>query len=440
MFANYKKHSPAGASTTTINTDDLMFIMDKCVVLANDNYVLRLRVALLENIVKWCLQFIMFISSIGTLIFQENMPITAIIFNTDLLDIPHKLVNDVYAYAERIQEYMLQTYNKHRLLGISIEQDVLNQQPPVPDFNNLKSYMDNLNTNYDTFAREFSKNDTDFRFVSPFRQQKLDGPEILEDIKQVLNKHNIDFSPQYVLKMHIVSEMLIYFLTRIYTYVPHLKVDFKTEDHLQYSLERYLTKLKEFWDASTNLCIGGMHVHYDTNNFETSQTVQAMFKNVFDNKAEDFFDAQTQLMLSQKRERNFTLKFADPTNQLVADSWRLQLTRNITHMTDAQRQDLFETYLRDMTAQNVNVFSKKVLSRLHLQQIEPGDYLTHLKYTVFEQCCLLKLIIRQLLLRLYNEKCDTSIGDPLNKLIEHIWPGQKVHNFRMLMANESNKP
>lgn len=440
MFANYKKQSGASASTTNINTDDLMFILDKCVILANDNYVLRLRVSLLENIVKWCLQFIMFISSIGTLIFQENMPITAIIFNTDLLDIPYKLVTDVYTYAEHIQEYMIQTYNKHRLLGISIEQDVLDHQPPVPNFDNLKTYMDNLNTSYDTFAREFNRNDTDFRFVSPFRQQKLDGPEILEDIRIVLAKHNIEFSPQYVLKMHIVSEMLIYFLTRIYTYVPHLKIDFKTEDHLQFSLEHYLTKLKEFWDVSTNLCIGGKHMQYDLNNFETSKTIESMFKNVFDNKAEDFFDAQTQLILSQKRERNFSLKFTDPTNQLIADSWRLQLTRNITHMSDTQRLDLFETYLSDMTAQNVNVFNKKVMSRLHLQQIEPGDYLTHLKYTVFEQSCLLKLIIRQLLLRLYTEKCETSIGDPLSKLLEHIWPGQKVHNFRMLMDNESNKP
>lgn len=88
---------------------DFVRLASELVALKNDNYVLRQRVRCLENIVKWCMQYLTFVRTFSTLMFESNMPISAVIFNTDLFDLPYQLVEYTEVCTANVSKYMYET-------------------------------------------------------------------------------------------------------------------------------------------------------------------------------------------------------------------------------------------------------------------------------------------------------------------------------------------
>jgi len=198
-----------GVEFIRINKTDFFYMCDQLVLVKNDNYVLRQRVLLLENVVKWCLQFLTFVHSFSNLVFQNNLPLSAVILKTDLFDIPFMLINQFEKYITKTRELFSETYNHYKLLDISLENDFkqLNFAPQIDDTSDFLKYVETIRVEYDKFAREFNNSANEFFFPSPFTNMDSEKQvELVNILTLVLKKFNLELTPQYLLKQNYLAE------------------------------------------------------------------------------------------------------------------------------------------------------------------------------------------------------------------------------------------
>lgn len=413
-----------------ISSVDFFYLIDKLILVQNDNKILRMRLTLMDSIVKWCLNYITFVYSFSTILFQNNLPVSAVIFNSDLLNIPFKLITNISTNIKTYKTYLYDTYEAYRFLNISIGKEINSMNsPPVPDFDELEAYTAKIRADYDQFVFDFNKTDTpsSYAFMSFFKHVPENQRDLLnERLEKVMHEFNLPFSPQFIIKQNFVGELLMFFATSIFRYVPQLKIDFQDKFKLQYTIENYVKRLADFWDTQVNLCVEPYHKEYEvnyqaTNMFKFStEEITEMYRAYFENRDVDYLDMETKMLLHVKH-RTPKLTFMDPTNQQISDIWRELFADSITKMEDDERKTLFESYVTYM-ANTTNIFDKKIMNKMpRVYMPTEGDCLTDLKYTYYEQLCFAKLIIKFILMRSKMLKCPQFAGhDPLSILVQEF--------------------
>ena len=413
-----------------ISSVDFSYLIDKLIIVQNDNHILRMRLNLMDSVVKWCLNYITFVYSFSAILFQNNLPISAVIFNSDLLNIPFKLISNVTDNIKKYKTFLYNTYKTYRLLDVNIAKDFQAlASPPVPDFGELDAYTQKIRQDYNQFVFDFNKTDTasSFAFMSFFQKvPESDWDALNGKLEAVMAEFKLPFSPQFLIKQNFIGELLMYFATSIFKYVPQLKIDFPDKFNLQYTIEGYVKRLAAFWDNQVNLCLEPYHkqpheVHYQAANMFSPAEASNMYTKYFENRNEDYFDVDTLLLLQQYKHRTPKLTFVDPTNQQISDIWRQLFTDSVKTLTHDERTHLFESYLNYMDT-TTNVFDKKIMNKMHrVYMATEGDCLTDLKYTYYEQLCFAKLVIKFILMRANMLSCPQFSGhDPLSMLVQEF--------------------
>jgi hypothetical protein len=234
----------------------------------------------------------------------------------------------------------------------------------------------------------------------------------------------------------------MHFASSVFTYVPQLKMDFARADNFQFTMRDYAERLARFWRDQVNVCIEPFYLAYKHKN--VSGTDERAFKDLYDDwfrgsaQVDAKLSLETRELLRSNEQRSLGLRFADPVNQQVADAWRRMFSMatnsqpaksiEIRPLVDAERVQLFEQFMADVVSANSNMFDRDFLNRTHtLYETAHADCLTNLKYTFYEQNCLLKLVVRYLLQRTYMQACPNSLYDPLTDLMDRVfWKPQEI--------------
>lgn len=428
--------------------EDFFYIVDRLVAESNDNFILRHRVHCLELIVKWCLNFFTFVHSFSTLFFQNNLPISAVILNNDTFKIPFKLVEMCETCSINMRTHLATVYESCRLLNMDMA-TMLDSLTPVPTpvgSEAFLKYVRQMNANYDTFVVQYNDDSSNYTFLSPF--DTLDAARLdtlTTKMREATTAIGLSFSPQYLVKQTLLSHTLMYFASAVFSYVPQLKTDFLRSDNLQFTLDQYAERLHSFWRDQVNVCIEPFFFAYkNTNLFNVGgRELSTLYENTFKraNSTHTMLSQDTQLLLKLHDQRTMSMRFNDPVNQSVADVWRRLFVGateanarermvRLAPLTDKDRDSLFTQFLADLTNGAQNLFDANILNRTHsMYMANRSDYLTNIKYTYFEQCCLLKLVIRYLLQRWYIGARPPFDGhDPLDILMNRVfWKPQELY-------------
>lgn len=430
-----------------IPRDDFFYIVDRLVAESNDNFVLRHRVKCLEQIVKWCLNFFTFVHSFSTLFFQNNLPISAVILNNDMFKIPFMLVEMVESTSINVRAHLAGVYEACRLLNYDMATflDNVATVPRPPDSVAFLEYIRRMNASYETFVVQFNDNSNNYAFLSPFETLETDKlNRLTSKMREAAESIGLTLSPQYLVKQALLSHSLMYFASSVFSYVPQLKTDFLMADNLQFSLDKYAERIHAFWRDQVNVCVEPFFFAYKNSNMfqvgadELRDIYDSTFKRA--NSTSTMLSHDTQLLLKLHDQRAMSLRFNDPVNQSVADVWRrlfvgatdvnaTERTVRLAPLTEADRQVLFNQFLADITSSSQSMFDQHVLNRTHsMYMANRSDYLTNIKYTFFEQCCLLKLVVRYLLQRWYIGARPPFEGhDPLDVLMGRVfWKPQEL--------------
>lgn len=422
-----------------IPKDDFFYIVDRLVAESNDNYILKQRVTCLEHIIKWCLNYVTFIHSFSTLFFQNELPLSAVILNNDMFRIPFLLVETVETAMININTHLAAVYDQCGLMGVKMAKvlETYSSRRPQLDSHKLMEYIAQLNKAYDTFVLQYNDNSVNFSFVAPFKTLTTSELNTLTaKMHEAADLIGLKFSPEYLVKQALLSQSLMYFASSVFSFVPQLKTDFLFADNAAFSVDAYAQRIHAFWREQVNVCIEPFYLAYKHKNMfnATKKDVDDVFNRLFvaANAADKKLSSDTQLLLRLYEQNSMKLRFSDPINQNVADAWRRLFvaatdknvrTVRLEPLTDAQRKDLFTNFLADVVGGQQSMFEEQMVFRTHsMYMANRSDFLTNMKYTFFEQCCLLKLVIRYILQRWYIGDKPTFGGyDPLEILVEKIF-------------------
>jgi hypothetical protein len=482
----------AQEATITLNEVDFFYIVDQLIKYKNDNYILEQRVHVLENVVQWCLQFLTFVFSISNLLFNHNLPLAAVIFNSDLYTIPFSLLayfrkrtetikSNLTSFYGRISKclpsFVAQTDLERHLLDTNDFPDLVDSAAKAAEEEAFFAKIEAIQTAYTQFAQAFdteqavfsnplldslnsgsspkkplykkrklnnndddndnndADNDTTSSSERQFTSDDLDKrARFMADLKGLLHAHNIPLSPNFLLNQVFLADLLMQFATSVFTYVPQLMVDFSTPRNLSFSIRKFGEKLRDYWSAQANVCIGPFHLAYNNSNnthqssggIGTHEQVVKTFRSLFSNTNEDFFEPITNVALCTYT--NVNRRLVDPLNARLDYAWKQLFVENTLHATEHDQQLMFESLLKELNASTNTLFSKKLLSKCYaLGYHVNNNYLSEIKHNIYEQNCLLKLVVKHFLMQMHLKvkKRDFDVQlmcafNPLNVLAEKL--------------------
>lgn len=411
-FNNFKQQKKPIAQVS-ISSADLAFLIDTITNLKNEQQILLMRNKTLEKLFKWAMQFITFFQSISTFIFHNNLPISSVIFNTDLMQIPFDLYtlfdNAIKDWSNTQQD----VYSHYSILkkidpNISPPNFADNKPKTWParfEHSEMNKWLEKLRTSYDTFVVDYTTKE--YVFLSIFDQLAKDEQDkLIDGMRRVLKETSIGdkFSPHYLLQQTAISQILMTFASSIFHYIPQLKIDLTS--HPTFSIGNYLDNLKNFWDTQVNCVIEGYHFRLNPENFpekKTSADILNEFRDYLHATNNDWaaLDQGLQLYLWRLEKKNYDPPYlSDPDQLSMSWLWREKFLEVFKPQDPKSFVSLYETILEQFRATNIMSFNK-VFLELKLQLIEKPSYLLGLRLTLWEQNVILRNIIKMLIQQYY---------------------------------------
>jgi hypothetical protein len=419
-----------------VNRLDLFYMCDQLIQLKNDNYVLRQRIFVLESVIKWALNFVVFIGTFSNLLFQNNISKASLIFNIDLIPIPFKLLDHFYDKCDKMQAKMMEFYTENFLFMSRyteklplVEIDQKQFKNKLFNFNlnydregdeSLLKYLTNLRINFEKVQETLLKNPYYFngKFIENMTQEKK------KKFDEFFEKMNFNVDAQnFIYHQTHMCHLLTKFATSIFSLVPQLQVDLVDIKNAELTIDAFIEKLDDFWHKQVNLAVEPFQFSFNFKNMnETSaKIIEKHFESFFNNRDEDFFEPNTSLVLCVHKHRELERVFTDPVDRRISEYWKSLFNKSLDCEKDEQIKKFTHLSIVFLGMQE-NMFNKKLIARTY-QLVHSSDYLTNLKFTVFEQNCLLKLIIYHLILQMNLDSSlqqSLAIFNPITFLLEKI--------------------
>lgn len=412
--------------TVTIRTLDLIYILDQLIRKRNENYLLEQRVETLELVLKWAFQFLTFVQSFSTLIFHNGLPISAVIFNTDMFNVPFDLLDYVARKMRNLENDLNHMYQS---LVWTVAGNVVSrvEKPQKLEFaesssNAFEASVIRMRSDYLAFVAAYNKpNDFITHGLKDIVPDETTRLRLIDELRALCDKYGLaDFSPQYLLQQSHLASLLMHFATSVYTFVPQLQVDFGSEENLEFSLGKYLGTLRSFWQTQTNLSVGPFHVKFSLANMNKLREVdiERLLARVL-RPREDFaqLSVETQQILSQLTFKSINRHVNVSAERRLVNAWRQVLNTLSDKMTDDV--ELFKIFMQYALSDREGLFNKSMLVRF--DRVLASDYLANLVYSSYEQNTILKLIISQLITRVFlPDMASASMHDPLILLADRL--------------------
>lgn len=420
------------SESVTFKKRDLLYILDQLIKSRNENYLLRARQEAYEHVLTWSFNFLTFVQAFSTLVFHNGLPISAVIFNTDMFNVPFALFDYIERKMERLESDMDSMFrNVVWTQGGTVLSRA--QSPPEgftfrrPETNAFLENVQRIRRDYSAFAEAYNQpNDFVSRGLIDIVPDAAARAALIEELRALCAKYNMsDFSPQYLLQQSHLASLLMHFATTIYSYVPQLQVDLVSEANFEFSLSKYLARLRAFWQKQTNLAIGPFHVQYARANMNRLREVdlKRMYEELVSDRADYAnLSVECQQTLSQLTFNSLNRHVSLGPEIRLANTWR-NLFNELVSVPDAGADlALFRKFLEYASADRDNMFSTRVLVKF--DRIFANDYLANLVYNFREQIIILKLIVVQLIVRMsLPPSTDVSymgMHDPIMALKERL--------------------
>ena len=393
------------SENVTFKRRDLLYILDQLIKSRNECYLLRTRQEAYEHVLKWCFQFLTFVQAFSTLVFHNGLPISAVIFNTDMFNVPFSLFDYIERKMQRLESDLDGMYKS--IVWTQNGTVVSRTNTPTsftfrnPEMNTFLANVERIRRDYSAFAEAYNQpNDFVTRGLVDIIPDADERTRLVAELRALCAKYNMnDFSPQYLLQQSHLASLLMHFATTIYSFVPQLQVDFTNEDNFEFSLSKYLARLKEFWQKQTNLSIGPFHVHYSHTNMNRLREVDLarMYAELVGDRADyTNLSVECQQTLSQLTFSSLNRHVSLQPELKLSNTWR-NLFNDMIRAPDAHADvTLFRKFMEFATSSD-NMFSTRVLVKF--DRIFANDYLANLVYNFREQVIILKLIVVQLIVR-----------------------------------------
>lgn len=417
------------SENVTFKRRDLVYLLDQLIKCRNENYLLRTRQEAYEHVLAWNFNFLTFVQAFSTLIFHNGLPISAVIFNTDMFNVPYSLFDYIERKMQRLESDMDGMY---RNVVWTVNGTLTSRAPSVDEFSTFRRpetniFLENvarIRRDYAAFAESYNQpNDFVTRGLVDIIPNEVDRANLIDELRALCTKYNMsDFSPQYLLQQSHLASLLMHFATTIYSFVPQLQVDLATETNFEFSLSKYLSRLRDFWQKQTNLSIGPFHVHYSHANVNrlTDSDVARLYHDLVSDRSDYAnLSVECQQTLSQLTFNSLNRHVSLGAEIKLANTWR-NLFNELVNVQDAHADlALFRKFL-DFSSRADNTFNTRVL--IKFDRIFSNDYLSNLVYNFREQIIILKLVIVQLVVRssLPSNANYMSMHDPIMALKERL--------------------
>lgn len=442
------------SSHITLKRDDFLSLMEQLIKNQTENYLREQRIVLLENVLVWCFNFITFFQTFSSLLFFNKLPVSAAIFSIDMFNVPFDMINYISLKMRSLRSDLSTLFRKFYWTtnGTIIKSEYRADEELTfmrnEDEDNFTGKISRIRAQYEAFNRMWHADELkvaqSFIDLLPngFSQQK----EFANDLTEVCKKYNIvdqGFSPRYLVKQVKVSSMLSLFASQIFHYLPHLKVDMLVESTIEPSIQLYMAQLVKFWKTQINVSIGPFHMKYASRNFfrdnlsnnKADIVLTQYYKRLFKNTIRDD-DADTSgvLKISPETEQilsQLTFTRANFTSRLgfevkLSNAWRtiFNTTTTSPELMETSDLDLFKTFMRFAENNRDNLFNQKLF--LQFDRIFAGDVLANITFNFIEQNTILKLVIIQLIVRLFLNPASSftqntmNLHDPLVMLRDKI--------------------
>lgn len=447
------------SSHITLKRDDFLSLMEQLIKNQTENYLREQRIVLLENVLVWCFNFITFFQTFSSLLFFNKLPVSAAIFSIDMFNVPFDMINYISLKMRSLRSDLSTLFRKFYWTtnGTIIKSEYRADEELTfmrnEEEDNFTGKISRIRAQYEAFNRMWHADELkvaqSFIDLLPkgFSQQK----EFANDLTEVCKKYNIvdqGFSPRYLVKQVKVSSMLSLFASQIFHYLPHLKVDMLVESTIEPSIQLYMAQLEKFWKTQINVSIGPFHMKYASRNFfrdnlsnnkadiVLTQYYKRLFKNTIRRDDDDDDDADTTsvLKISPETEQilsQLTFTRANFTSRLgfevkLSNAWRtiFNTTTTSPELMETSDLDLFKTFMRFAENNQDNLFNQKLF--LQFDRIFAGDVLANITFNFIEQNTILKLVIIQLIVRLFLNPASSftqntmNLHDPLVMLRDKI--------------------
>lgn len=417
------------SENVTFKRRDLVYLLDQLIKCRNENYLLRTRQEAYEHVLAWNFNFLTFVQAFSTLIFHNGLPISAVIFNTDMFNVPYSL----FDYIERKMKHLESDLDgMYRNVVWTMNGTVTSRAPSIAEFSTFRRpetnvFLENvarIRRDYAAFAESYNQpNDFVTHGLLDIIPNEADRANLIGELRTLCTKYNMsDFSPQYLLQQSHLASLLMHFATTIYSFVPQLQVDLATETNFEFSLSKYLSRLRDFWQKQTNLSIGPFHVHYSHANINrlSDSDVARLYHDLVSDRADYAnLSVECQQTLSQLTFNSLNRHVSLGAEIKLANTWR-NLFNELVNVQDAHADlALFRKFL-DFGSRADNTFNTRVLVKF--DRIFSNDYLANLVYNFREQIIILKLVIVQLIVRssLPSNANYMSMHDPIMALKDRL--------------------
>lgn len=429
----------------TLKRDDFLSLMEQLVKNKAENYLREQRIVLLENVLRWCLNFITFFQTFSSLIFFNKLPISAAIFSLDMFNVPFDMLNYIDSKMKSLRTDLSTVFrtffwttdgkiiksNYHRPAQLEF---VRNEER---EFTDKVARLRNQYESFNTLWHANSSSPVEAQSFVDLLPAGIERETFATELINLCTKYRVveqGFSPRYLVQQVRVSSMLSLFASTIFNYLPHLKIDMLNEATLEPTLQMYMDKLKQFWRVQTNVSLGPFHLNYKSTNFfsdvasKTQDRALSNFYNKMFRSGEpvDGISRETEQILSQ-----LTFTKANATSRLgfevkLSNAWRTIFNTSTTKPELMEHSDveLFKTFMHLSTNNRDNLFNQKLF--LQFDRIFAGDVLANITFNFVEQNTILKLVIIQLIVRLFLNPASEfnqntmNLHDPLVMLRDKI--------------------
>lgn len=384
----------------------------------NENYLLRNRLRLFENLILWQHKLLSFIYSIIMGLFNAGFPPALATLLEEFVYWPSQFLKETKDVVESVDSHVVKVVNEVVNLvntnpGPSLSTYEFDKDKVFQT--RMENIQKHIERNFDLHVKQLPN--------APTVGYEL-PPGLVTDLQVVFKHHNQDKLFAFFLKSAEFTQLIVSLIAKVFVKTPQLFNDTPLE--FKAASLGLVASLENFWAEQVNASIG------QTGEFEFSFKSERFkdFQNYISAAAQQTTNLGTRINLAQLNKDTVLAlaaheitatksQFLSPINRRLNNAWDEILSQNFT-----------ETEAAYLPKHVYNIFtnvSSELYNRSTYAKIIPFskeiDYARCVSYNFFEQICLYKLLLNYLVLALKSnqvKKNSTSLSPHLFKLIELI--------------------
>ena len=376
----------------------------------NENFLVRKRLNLFENLILWQHKLLSFIYSIILNLLAVDLPASIAVLLEDFVLWPNFFLRECQQIFKSIDDHIIQLTAE--LLKYSTLTNL-----KITKFDQDKQYEKRLQTVIQHTSKNFELHVKSLKKGAKDQHKFSLPPPFKFALKNFFYSANLGPQFEHFEKSFEYAQLVVSLINKVFIKTPQLLSN--TPSEIELNTKGLILDLEEFWNTQINASIG------ETKEFEFSFKT-TRFKDMSDLLVADMkkttqidrgiqlkdLSKESLLLLASHQVAAVNSKFLNPLTVRLRNSWDAILTENFDPSEAAYQPnhvvDIF-TNVQD------NMYNRATYAKT-LPFIYEIDYAKCTSYNFFEQICLYKLLTNYLILILKSNQ----IKNYKNSLAPHL--------------------